>query len=46
MNSADRHSTGHAKKRIWGPQATVLLDSFGLTGLNSGWALRTLMAHP
>ncbi|QAY88243.1 hypothetical protein CUN61_06280 [Pseudomonas arsenicoxydans] len=43
--SADRQSTGHAKKRFWGLQATVLLGWFGLTGLNSWARIRTPMAH-
>jgi hypothetical protein len=33
--SADRQSTGHAKIRFQGLQATVLLVFLGLTGLNS-----------
>ncbi|PMU10058.1 hypothetical protein C1Y11_13255 [Pseudomonas sp. FW305-20] len=45
MNSADRQSMGRAKSRFWMPQAAVLLDSFGLTGLNSLAAFRTPIAH-
>ncbi|KAA0978156.1 hypothetical protein FQ185_03410 [Pseudomonas sp. ANT_H12B] len=45
MISADRQSMGHAKNRFWVPQATVLLDSFGLTGLNSRAWFRTPIAH-